>query len=245
MRESISNTVCARAEDLVTYLYGEATENQSLDFERHIKQCVLCSTELATFGDIRGAVGEWRQQVLGSLPAHSYEASAAVAPARGRSAIAALREFFTLSPVWMRAATAMAVLAFFALATIAVAFVLQRPQTVIVATPGKTGYTEEELSARIDEALQRENERRAETASRAQSESLAAPRVDQRGALTENKQRASSGRPGKRQPRVLPDNIPTPSEAEALASSDYLPFTAPGSEEKLPTLSDLVDDNED
>ena len=109
MKESTSTNLCARAEDMVTYLYNESTPAEVKDFEKHVQHCSSCRSELATFGDVREAMGEWRQQALGSLTSPAIEAEAArhfapvVAPTRRRSALAALREFFTLSPSWMRA----------------------------------------------------------------------------------------------------------------------------------------------
>ena len=249
MKDSASDNLCSRAEDLVTYLYGEATQKEALDFELHLKQCASCSVEFATFGEIRGAVGEWREQMFGLFPSPSLESEAAqptlvaAAPERGRSAIAALREFFALSPMWMRAATAMAALIFCALATIAVAYFVQQPKTVVVQTPVKTGYSEEEMRAEIAKALKKQDELREGTASAPLAAGPVAP-VDKGVAQTQPKGQVSHTAK-KRQQKVVPGNVPQPSEAEVLASSDYLPFTAPGSEDKLPTLSDLVDDNED
>ena len=159
MKESTSTRLCARAEDLVTYLYGEATENEALEFEHHIERCASCRTELAMFGDVREAVVGWRQDALGSLASHGSQANSvrafepAAASVREQSALSALRQFFTLSPVWMRAATAMAAIVFCALAAIAVAYFVQRPRTVIVETPVKSGYSDDQVKAMIEDAL--------------------------------------------------------------------------------------------
>jgi anti-sigma factor RsiW len=128
---------CARAEELVSYLYQEASAAQAHDFEQHMRGCVSCRAELEEFGIVRESIGDWRTSALGGLfisnaseasLATSFEASKD-APARQRNALAALREFFTLSPGWMRAATAFAGLAFCALAVIAFTHFFERAET--------------------------------------------------------------------------------------------------------------------
>src|SRR2546423_64107 len=109
------NNKCARAEDLVGYLYDEATADERLSFEQHLNTCVACRDELAAFGHVRGAVREWREEVISHAPAlqinavvpqYASNGRAAHAPASvvapRRTAWAALREFFTLTPAWMR-----------------------------------------------------------------------------------------------------------------------------------------------
>ena len=114
MQELPLNTpeLCARADDLVAYLYGEANESEAKDFEAHLQHCGSCRTELLAFGQVRRSIKEWRLPFLGSLGAPALEAQSVPAfsrlgatHGRERSAISALREFFTLSPMWMRAAT--------------------------------------------------------------------------------------------------------------------------------------------
>ena len=110
-----STEVCARAEDLVTYLYGEATQGEARDFEKHAEQCASCRSELKAFGNVHEAITEWRQAALGTIASPAYETKAVqlaepkkAGASRRLSAFAAIREFFTLSPLWMRAATLIA-----------------------------------------------------------------------------------------------------------------------------------------
>src|SRR3954471_22728557 len=103
-----STESCARAEDLIAYLYGETNNSEARDFEKHTEQCASCRAELSTFGNVREAIGEWRQQALGTITSPAFETNATmmaepvkeVSPKR-LSAFAAIRQFFTLSPVWM------------------------------------------------------------------------------------------------------------------------------------------------
>lgn len=248
MKGSASTNPCARAEDLVAYLYNEATSTEARDFENHTQHCASCRTELAAFGNVREAIGEWRQHALGSLAAPALESNAAqvsafaVSTARRRSALAALREFFTLSPAWMRAATAVAALMFCALAAIAVAYFVQRPQTVIVEKPTTSGYSDEEVEKRIAEALKKQNQSQSKDAPVTSPENVA----DNRGtkALPQNKRNASGTTQvanNKRRQQYVPRNRVRPSIEPD--STDYLPFTASVDEEKLPSLTDLVNDD--
>ena len=115
---------CERAEELVTYFYGEATPEESRVFRRHLEACAVCRDELAALGGVREAFSAWRAEALGSLP--SLDLSEALAPAvnygqpteRKRSAAAALREFFSLAPLWLRAGAFAATLALCALSAL-------------------------------------------------------------------------------------------------------------------------------
>jgi regulator of replication initiation timing len=118
---SRTNGECQRAEELIEYLYGEASEAQSKSFERHLQTCAVCRDELAAFRGVRARVGVWHNAVLENaapLPTLNFEttplaqtapneisdsASANQATTRKRSALAALREFFALAPLWMQA----------------------------------------------------------------------------------------------------------------------------------------------
>jgi anti-sigma factor RsiW len=186
---------CERAEELVTYLYGEARPEDEKAFRQHLNACAVCREELAAFGAVREAVGEWRAQALSTVPSLNIgeELSPAInshsrrAPERKRSAVAALREFFTLSPLWLQAGAAAAVLVVCGLAALTfartevrwdangLAFrtgvkegVVQAPAQV----PVKSGYTEDQLSAAV-----KQGEERGAASERARLEDEYAQRV--------------------------------------------------------------------
>ncbi len=251
MKDSTGINLCARIEDMVTYLYDEATPDEAKDFEQHIKRCSSCRSELATFGDVREAVGEWRQQALGTLTSPAVEAEAVrhfapvLAPTRRRSALAALREFFRLSPAWMRAATAVAVIVFCALAAIAVAYFVQQPQTEIVEKPGKSGYSEKDVEEKIAQAIKEQNEAKIKDAPVPSPDKVTVANNEQRKSQPQIERKVSVApqlAKNNRRQRVVPRTVARPSKME-LASTEFLPFTAPRDEEKLPSLTDLVDDD--
>ena len=188
MQELPLNTpeLCARADDLVAYLYREASESEAKDFEAHLQHCGSCRTELLAFGQVRRSIKEWRQPLLGSLgtPAlatHPVTALSSVGATRHepkRSAIIALREFFTLSPMWMRAATATVSVCVCALVALAIANaefrwdasglsfrtgmsrerVVELTKTIEVEKPVKAGYTQEELDRIVADRIRQERE---------------------------------------------------------------------------------------
>jgi hypothetical protein len=114
---------CERAEEFVTYLYGEATPAESRVFRQHLEACAVCREELAALGGVRESVGVWRAEAFGSLP--SLDLGGALVPlrtpVRARSASAALREFFSLAPLWLRAGAFAATLAVCALTALTLA----------------------------------------------------------------------------------------------------------------------------
>lgn len=131
LRAAEDSLSCARAADLVTYLYDEASEGEARSFERHLKTCASCAAELRAFKEVNASIRLWRQESLGFDPVRALapsevrqgEMAADVAsmPMRKRSAIAALREFFAFSPTWMRAATGFASLLICVLIVLAIA----------------------------------------------------------------------------------------------------------------------------
>lgn len=127
---------CERAEDLVAYLYGEASETAARDFINHTRICAQCRTELSGFGEVREAIGAWREQALNPMTAHAAEMHHSFAPQPVRSApkpsaLAAIREFLTLSPMWLRGATAFATLLLIALTFITVMRFFENKETSV------------------------------------------------------------------------------------------------------------------
>ncbi|HVG30072.1 MAG TPA: hypothetical protein VM864_10265, partial [Pyrinomonadaceae bacterium] len=153
-----------------------------------------CGEELAAFGGVRASVGDWREEVMRSTPALNVAervapvaaaASAAKTEARAqevahaaeagrarkRSASAALREFFSLSPLWLRAATAAAAVLFCALAALTLARaevrwdsngfafntgVKQNAVERQIQAPAPKGFTQEQVDALVRQNVERE-----------------------------------------------------------------------------------------
>lgn len=86
-----SQIECDRKEDLVTYLYNEATVAERASFERHLNECEPCSADLNAFGRVREELDTWQ---VGFAPRTEL-----VLP-RGKMEV--LRELISLFPVWAR-----------------------------------------------------------------------------------------------------------------------------------------------
>jgi anti-sigma factor RsiW len=132
MRNTNERPVCHRGEDLVTYLYGEANEAESRDFADHLQQCDACRVEFAVFHQVHDSILVWRNEALGSAfsPAVTETAVASsrfVQHERKLSAIEALREFFKVSPLWLRGATAFAALLLCLLGVVAISRLWNKP----------------------------------------------------------------------------------------------------------------------
>lgn len=171
---------CDRAEELVTYLYGETAPAEAQEFRRHLDACAVCREELTAFGAVREAVGEWRAEALSvppSLELHGAFARATPArtPApRERSALAALREFFSLSPLWLKAGACAAALAVCALVALTLArsevrwdanglafrtgvraeSASAKPAERKVEAPAPNGYTREQVEEVVKQRLE-------------------------------------------------------------------------------------------
>lgn len=159
MEERTSAPICERGNDLIAFLYNEVDEREAQDFQRHLENCAVCKLELAAFGEIRDSVIAWRQESLGIVPAGSTPAGNVAASTLSRavenrkpSAIVAIREFFSLSPMWMKGAMACASVLFCILAGLALASLRREPQAKVVA--GDRLYTEQELKTKIEAGVQ-------------------------------------------------------------------------------------------
>lgn len=167
MKEEVSS--CGREQDLISFLYGELNDVQAQAFQRHRRDCAHCNAELAAFSDVRESVVAWRNESLGAIsPAqvtnqvtnhvtNSTGATAVNDRAVTLSALSAIREFFTLSPLWLKGAVAFASLLFCVFAGLAVARLREKPPVVInnsAQTP-----SQQELDALVEQRVQAALER--------------------------------------------------------------------------------------
>ena len=160
MRAMNERPVCHRAEDLVTYLYGEASEADALDFRNHLRQCDSCRGEFTVFNQVHESIETWRNEALGAsfnpaaIPATvAIDATPVIRHERKLSALAALREFFTVSPLWLRAATAFAALLLCVLGVMMVARMSRRPVDSVQTSDHEEVYTRQELEAAVSKAV--------------------------------------------------------------------------------------------
>ena len=145
---------CAQQEALIDYLYGELGEADARVFQRHVQECSGCAADLADFNLARRSVVAWRDESIGSVDLNA-DSRAAVRALPQRSAVAAFREFFNLSPLWMKGAVGFAAIVFCVLAVMAVGRLQESKPTSVVSLPA--GPSQEELNAlvqrRVDEEL--------------------------------------------------------------------------------------------
>jgi len=124
----------------MAFLYDEMNATETREFESHLRECRMCREDAASFGNVRESVAVWRDQVLtGFVPS-------AETPTR-KSALAAFRQFFDLSPRWLQAA---ALVVFFGIFGTFV-FFYKKDNTFPPRTDAK--YTEQDLRQLVDEAL--------------------------------------------------------------------------------------------
>ena len=167
--------ICHRAEDLVTYLYGEATAEEARDFNTHMQNCDACRGEFNIFNQVHESIVTWRNEALGpiaspaSAPAMSFVTPEVVQHGRRLPALAALREFFTVSPLWLRGATVFAGLLLCTLLVFAAARFWRQP---ISNGENAAKYTDkqlrEEVEKQVAERIAKSNTAQVNQASTAQ-----------------------------------------------------------------------------
>ena len=143
---------CERAPNLIAFLYGETDEHETRDFQLHLEQCSVCREEVASFGVVRESISAWRDEALAG-----FVSTPLAAQPQRKSAVAALRQFFDLSPLWLKGATAFAAVTFCVL----VGLVLFRSDNDHVVTtnpnPGAV-YTEQDVGRIVQEALAKQED---------------------------------------------------------------------------------------
>ncbi|HEV7473890.1 MAG TPA: zf-HC2 domain-containing protein [Pyrinomonadaceae bacterium] len=152
--KEVNTPNCGREDALVAFLYGELNEDESRTFRAHLHDCAACSKELANFQEVRESVVAWRNESLGGVISPSMAgASLSETTSEKPSALAALRQFFQLSPLWMKASVAFASILFCLLAGLAIARLRETPPTVIVAD--HSAISEEQINARVQAEVKR------------------------------------------------------------------------------------------
>ncbi|MBX7219853.1 MAG: zf-HC2 domain-containing protein [Blastocatellia bacterium] len=96
---------CDRQEDLVGYLYDEATPEERKSFNLHLDECGVCRAELKAFKGVRDTMQDWDVQRVPRIELN-------IRPTFWQS----LRQFFNVTPLWgrfvMAGAGALVLLAF-------------------------------------------------------------------------------------------------------------------------------------
>lgn len=144
MADVTDTASCASFGDLVAFLYGEPTDLEAGDFQIHLDACATCRADLSAFGQVRARIGAWRDEALHPMSMTATNTSTqldTVKAVTNRSALAALREFFTLSPLWLRGVTAFASVLFVTLLIITALHYFERPVTRIVQQASPAGAT--------------------------------------------------------------------------------------------------------
>jgi len=237
MQNMNERPLCHRAEDLVSYLYGEASDEEAQDFAGHLAACDACRSEFAIFEQVHSSIVEWRTEALGAVSfsqspqANSITSPAPVSlisePGRKLSAVTALREFFKVSPLWLRGATALASVLFCILAVLAVARFGQRT-TPVVNRNEEQRFTQAQLDDAVARAVKEARMKQVDN-----SERVMAPTANNKGPRRERKQNSPSP-----QLAAVPRRVRlTRQEREQLAADlrlipgldeDEMPFELPG-----------------
>jgi anti-sigma factor RsiW len=158
MTERTNSSTCERASDLIAFIYNEADEREKQDFRMHLSECASCRAEAASFGVVRESITAWRDEALAG-----FVSTPVAAPQTNRkSALAALRQFFDLSPLWLKGATAFAVLTFCVLLGIVI-FKGNKPEVQVTQRNPNVIYTEQDVNRIVTEALAKVEEGKKES----------------------------------------------------------------------------------
>jgi hypothetical protein len=163
MEKSVIAPSCERGNDLIAFLYAEIDDSGEPDFKHHMQHCAACKSAFAAFKGIRESVVAWRQESLGVVLSPSVVAETGVAPtilsrlgSRKPSALAAIREFFALSPLWMKGALAFASVLFCLFAALAVARLRETPKAPVAVAANNNVSAGQEPNAINEQPAQKQ-----------------------------------------------------------------------------------------
>ena len=151
MKSITIDPTCGRENDLISFLYGEADEPEAPGFEKHLQHCTVCKSEIASFGQLRESIGAWKQDALNGFPSTDRRSRFEVS--RKRSALAALREFFDLSPLWLKGGVALATVLFCFFAVLALGKLRTIPAPPLNAEKTDAVYSKQDVERMLKEAL--------------------------------------------------------------------------------------------
>ena len=169
MNELQNSPTCERASDLVAFLYHETDERETRDFELHLNECRQCREEVASFGAARESIREWRDEALAG-----FVSTPVATQTKSKSALAALRQFFDLSPLWLKGATAFAAVAFCVM--VGLVLVRSNNQNVSSETANPAAvYTAQDVDRMIKEALAKQTTAQPQVANETLAEKTQPP----------------------------------------------------------------------
>jgi hypothetical protein len=105
---------------------------------------------MSAFGEVRESIGTWK---LEALSVAGPEVAVPTQMPRAKSAIAALREFFDLSPLWLKGATAFATVLFCLFAVLALGRFREPSTPTQVNNKPDAIYTEQQKDQIVKKAL--------------------------------------------------------------------------------------------
>ena len=149
MQDLTQTFSCERSDELISFLYQELDERAAGDFKKHLANCSSCSRELASFSEIRSGVVAWREQSLGLA---NFPTGVILNGAEKPSALVAIRQFFALSPLWLKGAVAFASVLSFAVAVFLLMNLNAKPVAPLAANDKI--YSEAELRAKVEAEIQ-------------------------------------------------------------------------------------------
>jgi len=190
MKERNNSPDCERAPDLMAFLYEEASEAEARDFQLHLQKCGSCRAEAASFGVVRESITAWRDEALSG-----FVSSPALKKPGAKSALAALRQFFDLSPLWLKGATALAAVTFCVLAGLAI---VKRENNHVSSTQVNQGtvYTQQDVDRIVKEELAKQKKTGPSPVETASDSALAVKSPKPKGSRTATpNQIAKSRRP--------------------------------------------------
>ena len=161
---------CERRDEMISVLYGEATENEMTQFQQHMQSCATCETEMRGFGYVRESIGAWRLEAFSAMD-QSTVTIPTHAP-KTKSARTALREFFDLSPLWLKGAVAFATVLFCLLAVLALTRFNQQRPVNLVTSKSDAKYTEQEKNEIVRRALEEQKQTLLDQAARDSNETV-------------------------------------------------------------------------
>jgi hypothetical protein len=119
--DSPKNFNCKFAPEIVEFLYGEIGTERKNAFQAHLNNCSDCADEIEYLSDIRFSIQDWKAAEFDNLATpkiqipYNIPALKTVETEKSFSWFDAVRNYFSMSPVWSGAMAILLIALFFAL----------------------------------------------------------------------------------------------------------------------------------
>jgi type II secretory pathway pseudopilin PulG len=240
-----NNPSCSHAEQMISYLYGEADEREKSTFETHLKTCSNCADELTGFGFVRSSVLDWRATDFSKLETPSFDVPAVkseksflpvIVSTDSHSWFAGFKNLFSFNPALTTAALAILIVS---VSAVLLAFNFSG-KTDVARNQANKNTTQTVVSPTIETTRKPEEASVTNSASKeplpASDANTTVPQLRQRERVVDK----TAVKVSNNSPKNVAENSP----GNVKNTDENIKKTTPVRKERVPNLNDIEEDED-